>query len=65
MGDVFRHIEQAADKGDYAQCRHREKGFTPAEMLTDERAQRHAGNQRHGQAGKHDGNRAGGFFLGH
>ncbi|MCY1300194.1 hypothetical protein D9M70_497530 [compost metagenome] len=34
-------------------------------MLADEGTQRHAGDQGHGEAGEHDGDRAGGLFLRH
>ncbi len=32
-------------------------------MLADKRTQRHTGNQRHGEAGKHHRNRTRGFFF--
>jgi hypothetical protein len=63
VADVFRHEDQATDEGDHTQRRYGEEGFAPAEMLTDERAQRHTRDQRHGEAGEHDCDRAGGFFA--
>ena len=65
VGDGVRHVDQTADKGEHTQRRDGEEGFPPAEVLADKGAQRHPGDQRDGQAGKHDRNRTGGFFLRH
>ncbi|MNF84207.1 hypothetical protein D3C84_665570 [compost metagenome] len=65
LGQVARDQQQAADHGDQAQQAHHQEGLTPAKLLTNPGAERHAGHQGDGQAAEHDGDGAGRLFLGH
>ncbi len=63
--DAPRHEQCAAREGQHAQPRHGEEGLAPAEVLADEGAQRHAGDQCHREPREQRGDGAGGLLARH
>ncbi|MNR10887.1 hypothetical protein D3C85_1271600 [compost metagenome] len=61
--NVVGYQDDAGHRGNHANKRHRQEGFTPAKMLADKGPQGYPCHQRYGQAAEHNGDRRGGFLF--